>query len=165
MRLRKTLTSTIYSAIYYAPHTQARQTGSRQKPIYGRVSCARHDAANMVRSCCLGACPIAGFPPQSRSTMNRPKRRLHLPWLAVSVALLLAPVWAAGAAPGGVPPEKTYSNTPYFHRIQLRDVEGNVINGPTAAGKDDPGGRPFSLAMTCGKCHDYPAMSHGWHFN
>ncbi|MDB5319765.1 MAG: signal peptide protein [Phycisphaerales bacterium] len=94
--------------------------------------------------------------------MKRPNRRLVLPWFALSFAFLLG-TGRVMAEDRKVPPEKTYSNTPYFHRIYLRDAEGNVIKAPPA--KDDPGAKPFSLTTTCGKCHDYPAMSHGWHFN
>jgi hypothetical protein len=95
--------------------------------------------------------------------MKRPNRRLVLPWFAITVTSLLAAAGVRGQEKR-VPPEKTYSNTPYFHRIYLRDAEGNVIKAPPA-GKEDPGSKPFSVATTCGKCHDYPAMSHGWHFN
>src|SRR5258706_8380940 len=109
------------------------------------------------------ACPFGSFHPQSGSTMNRPTRRIVLPWFALSAISLLAAGHVIGQE-RKVPPEKTYSNTPYFHRIFLRDAEGNVIKAPPA-GKEDPGARPFSVASTCGKCHDYPAMSHGWHFN
>jgi hypothetical protein len=95
--------------------------------------------------------------------MKRPNRPPVLPWFALSIASLLL-THSAIAQEKKVPPEKTYSNTPYFHRIFLRDAEGNVIKGPEA-GKEDPGAKPFSVTTTCGKCHDYPAMSHGWHFN
>jgi hypothetical protein len=51
------------------------------------------------------------------------------------------------------------SRMPYVHRISLLDEEGNPIS------PKDPNAKPYSPKMTCGKCHDYEAVSHGWHFN
>jgi hypothetical protein len=60
------------------------------------------------------------------------------------------------------------SRTPYVHRIQLRDDQDNPISIPKVdpAAKDKaPEIKPPSLAFTCGKCHDYPTISSGWHSN
>lgn len=46
-----------------------------------------------------------------------------------------------------------------IHRIELFDEDGR----PIRAGDKDP--KPFSTQQTCGKCHDYGKISHGWHFS
>lgn len=47
----------------------------------------------------------------------------------------------------------------YVHWIDLYDVENNRID-PTA---ENP--LPYSPAKTCGRCHEFDTISHGWHFN
>jgi hypothetical protein len=42
----------------------------------------------------------------------------------------------------------------------LRDEEGNVIN-PVAGENAD---KPYSPKQTCGRCHDYPKITQGYHF-
>ena len=54
---------------------------------------------------------------------------------------------------------KSDSRAPYVHRINLYDRDGRVID-PT-----DEFAGPYSVAMTCGKCHPYGQISGGWHFN
>ncbi len=51
------------------------------------------------------------------------------------------------------------SRSEYVHWIELRDTSGNVINPA------DPNAPPYSPRHTCGKCHDYEAISQGHHFN
>jgi hypothetical protein len=46
----------------------------------------------------------------------------------------------------------------YVHWIDLYD-ENNAKISPT----ENP--RPYSPEKTCGRCHDYKTISHGWHFN
>lgn len=53
----------------------------------------------------------------------------------------------------------TDSRAPYVHRLTLYDQDGTTIS-PT-----DPMAGAFSFRMTCGKCHDYNTIAHGWHFN
>lgn len=64
---------------------------------------------------------------------------------------------------------KTDSRMPFRHVIPIRDFEGNMITPPPAfddAGKPvEAKGPPFSIAETCGRCHEYPVISKGWHFN
>src|SRR5437016_3583617 len=64
---------------------------------------------------------------------------------------------------------KTESRMPYLHHIPLRDAEGQIITLPAAfdeQGKpQEARGNPYSTAETCGRCHEYAAISHGWHFN
>ena len=45
------------------------------------------------------------------------------------------------------------------HRFELYDENGIQIRST------DENPQPFSLEKTCGKCHDYETISHGWHFN
>lgn len=53
----------------------------------------------------------------------------------------------------------TDSSNQYVHYIDLYDSTHTKI----APSPD--GAAPYSPKGTCGKCHDYEAMSHGWHFN
>lgn len=51
------------------------------------------------------------------------------------------------------------SRAPYVHRLTLYDHDGRAI---------DPSSElppPYSPRMTCGKCHPYAQIGHGWHFN
>lgn len=47
----------------------------------------------------------------------------------------------------------------YVHRIDLYDSNNNKIK----PGSETNG--PFSSKNTCGRCHDYDEISHGYHFN
>lgn len=63
----------------------------------------------------------------------------------------------------------TESRMPHLHNIPLHDIQGRVISVPPLLGDDgkeqDPKAPPYSTEETCGKCHDYPTISQGWHFN
>ena len=104
--------------------------------------------------------------------MERPTRRRRFSLIAIAcVALFVAPLARAAEepAPAKAPPERTYSRSPFVHRIVLLDEDGTVIRPPkpgdeAAAATNST--KPVSLAKTCGKCHsDYDVMSHGLHFN
>jgi len=56
--------------------------------------------------------------------------------------------------------ERTDSRNQYVHIIDLYDASKVKIN-PDAEG----GAAPYSPMATCGKCHDYKSIAHGWHFN
>lgn len=73
-------------------------------------------------------------------------------WLLGFVLLLSALCSVAGELSTG-------SLGPYVHRISLYDEDGAVIS------PDDIAINPWSPRRTCGKCHDYDAISSGWHFN
>lgn len=45
----------------------------------------------------------------------------------------------------------------FLHHIDLYDIDGRKITEDST--------RPFSALNTCGRCHEYEAISHGWHFN
>jgi len=51
------------------------------------------------------------------------------------------------------------SRTPAVHIIPLLDERGDKIR------PDDNPAMPFSPRATCGDCHEYDAISTGWHFN
>ena len=64
---------------------------------------------------------------------------------------------AAAAPENQVAPDPGRS-TP-VHRIPLFDRDGEAV---TPGAKD---AKPFSLKVTCGKCHDYRKIQCGWHFS
>ncbi len=45
------------------------------------------------------------------------------------------------------------------HRFELFDENGVQIRAK------DKNPKPFSIEKTCGQCHDYKKIAHGWHFN
>ncbi len=53
----------------------------------------------------------------------------------------------------------TFSRSQYVHWIELYDATDTKID-PT-----DPHAPPYSPVFTCGRCHDYAAISRGHHFN
>lgn len=54
---------------------------------------------------------------------------------------------------------QTHSRSNYVHWIDLYDANNRKID------PSDPEAAPYSPVTTCGRCHDYEAMSHGYHFN
>jgi hypothetical protein len=54
---------------------------------------------------------------------------------------------------------QTNSRSQYVHWIELYDANERKIDPA------DPNAPPYSPMATCGKCHDYEAISHGFHFN
>lgn len=78
---------------------------------------------------------------------------------AVCFAGCLAFLFAAPAALAQENFKVTRSGAQYVHHIQLYDASGVLID-PAA-----PNARPYSPKHTCMKCHDYKAISHGFHFN
>lgn len=63
----------------------------------------------------------------------------------------------APAEPSGT--LRSDADAPYVHRLTLYDHDGRAIDPA------DPNAPPYSPRATCGKCHDYSAISHGWHFS
>ncbi|MEL6105808.1 MAG: hypothetical protein AAFU85_07225 [Planctomycetota bacterium] len=49
------------------------------------------------------------------------------------------------------------SDARYLHHIHLYDARNRRL-GPDST-------TPYSPMTTCGRCHDYDTISHGWHFN
>lgn len=81
--------------------------------------------------------------------------------------LLLAPIVVSAQEKAAAKKRPhTDSRTPFVHRIPVRDAQDIPISGP----KESKDGKPpqvpvMAVNTTCGKCHDYPAISKGWHFN
>ena len=75
------------------------------------------------------------------------------------MALLGAAIPSRIAAAGAALEVHTDSRARYVHRIALLDAAGDPIR------PGDKPARPYSPRATCGKCHDYAAISSGWHFN
>jgi len=75
-------------------------------------------------------------------------------------ALLLG-LWCVAAARGADESRfaMTYNRSEYVHWIDLYDATDTKID-PT-----DPHAPPYSPEFTCGRCHDYEAIAHGYHFN
>lgn len=90
----------------------------------------------------------------------------HLPTLC-SALLLLAGLGVDSARAADA--LGTESRMPYRHVIPLRDHDGEMIAPPAAFDENgkpqEPRGKPYSVAQTCGRCHDYTSISQGWHFN
>ena len=85
-------------------------------------------------------------------------------WRGSSVVLTIALLTAMlrGGAAAGAEESRfamTYSRSQYVHWIELYDAADNKID-PT-----DPQTPPYSPVFTCGRCHDYQAIAHGFHFN
>ncbi len=49
------------------------------------------------------------------------------------------------------------SNARFLHHIGLYDADDRKITPEST--------QPYSSVTTCGRCHDYETISHGWHFN
>src|SRR5687767_15641645 len=103
---------------------------------------------------------------------RRRRRRRASRAIVLPLFLWIFAVSAPAAEPGRLPPERTFSSSPFLHRIPLRDENGNPIPAPKPAApgaKADDAGPPakaFVLDTTCGKCHsDIDLMKTGWHFN
>lgn len=80
---------------------------------------------------------------------------------AIVTGVLLASLGTASRVPGSEESRfaATYSRSQYVHWIELYDAKDQKID-PT-----DPNAPPYSPVFTCGRCHDYQAISHGFHFN
>ncbi|EMI56307.1 hypothetical protein [Rhodopirellula sallentina] len=80
-------------------------------------------------------------------------------WLAIPfVVLILGGLtnlcWGAD---GGRRFAHSDSDKRYLHHIVLYDINNRKITPDSD--------QPYSPKNTCGRCHDYETISHGWHFN
>ncbi len=101
------------------------------------------------------AMPLRQIPPFSgRLILIR-----SMPLLVIAITLISTfslPIQDCGAADGGSSYHSD-SDARYLHQIHLYDAENRRI---------EPGStKPYSTKNTCGRCHDYETISHGWHFN
>ncbi len=80
---------------------------------------------------------------------------------ALVTVVLLASLCAASRVPGSEESRfaATYSRSQYVHWIELYDAQDQKID------PSDPNAPPYSPVFTCGRCHDYQSMAHGYHFN
>ncbi len=85
-------------------------------------------------------------------TVNPAVISSRLGWLAVHVVVLVvADVHAADSR------AHSDSNARFLHHIELYDVDNRKVTPEST--------KPYSSVNTCGRCHDYEKISHGWHFN
>ena len=81
-------------------------------------------------------------------------------WRLLAVAALLPWVGAAAwAATAETRFSQTLSRSDYVHWIELYDAKGDQIDPAR------PDAAPYSPVHTCGRCHDYEAIRHGYHFS
>lgn len=72
---------------------------------------------------------------------------------ALCLVLLVAPPSEAADSQFA----RSDSDARYFHQIDLYDADNRKITADSD--------RPYSSSKTCGRCHDYDTIAHGWHFN
>jgi nitrate/TMAO reductase-like tetraheme cytochrome c subunit len=80
------------------------------------------------------------------------------PFGAVVLAGLLT--WTAAIGPAEAADSRfarSDSDARYLHQIHLYDADNRRIDPESTT--------PYSSVQTCGRCHDYETISHGWHFN
>ncbi len=78
--------------------------------------------------------------------------RPHRCWIVTLVTILLSnATYAADAR------YHSDSDARFLHHIDLYDIDNRKITAEST--------KPYSPLNTCGRCHDYETISHGWHFN
>lgn len=78
----------------------------------------------------------------------------------VSALAILMSVFAGSTAVFAVDrPRFAHSDSDarFLHQIHLYDASSRRIEADST--------KPYSSTKTCGRCHDYDTISHGWHFN
>ena len=83
-------------------------------------------------------------------------------WRAIGVTSMLLwglCGWSASTSAEDSRFAMTHSRSQYVHWIDLYDADGSRIDPA------DPDAAPYSPVHTCGRCHDYDAIAHGYHFN
>ncbi len=81
-------------------------------------------------------------------------------WRLLAMAALLPWIGtAAWAATAETRFSQTLSRSGYVHWIELYDAKGDMIDPAS------PDAAPYSPVHTCGRCHDYEAIRHGYHFS
>ncbi len=77
--------------------------------------------------------------------------------LIAAVVLIAAAVSTSFAEAADTRFARSDSDARFLHWIDLYDHGGRKITPESD--------RPYSSQQTCGRCHDYETISHGWHFN
>jgi hypothetical protein len=78
----------------------------------------------------------------------------------VAVRYVLIALTAAALVSRSAPAADRYhsdGDARFLHHIDLYDIDNRRITPEST--------RPYSSVNTCGRCHDYETISHGWHFN
>ncbi|KAA5545248.1 hypothetical protein FYK55_06175 [Roseiconus nitratireducens] len=76
--------------------------------------------------------------------------------MAIALGGLLASAAPVRAA-GDTKYAHSDSDSRYLHHIHLYDTNNRRITADSTT--------PYSSVNTCGRCHDYDTIAHGWHFN
>jgi hypothetical protein len=73
--------------------------------------------------------------------------------------LVASTIWAIASASQVHAEDRARSDSDarYLHHIDLYDINNRKIRPDSTT--------PYSPLNTCGRCHDYETISHGWHFN
>ncbi|QDV87667.1 hypothetical protein [Planctomycetes bacterium TBK1r] len=80
-----------------------------------------------------------------------------LRFLACLAVLALAPASPRLTAADGSKFAHSDGDARFLHQIHLYDANNRRIEPDSTT--------PYSSLNTCGRCHDYETISHGWHFN
>ncbi len=82
----------------------------------------------------------------------------HVFRMAIIVSLLAGSIgFGRLCAAEGEKFARSDSDKRYLHHIDLYDLNNRKITVDSD--------QPYSTQKTCGRCHDYETISHGWHFN
>lgn len=96
------------------------------------------------------------IPRAADSTMHpKTSRVFKLSFLLVAFVLVIGRNDLRGADDSNR--ARTDGSSRYLHHIHLYDASNKRITADSTT--------PYSSIKTCGRCHDYEAISHGWHFN
>ncbi|MFG0289997.1 MAG: hypothetical protein ACF8CQ_17585 [Rhodopirellula sp. JB044] len=82
---------------------------------------------------------------------------LAIPFVLLTLGLAIGPTNVCRGADGGRRFAHSDSDKRYLHHIDLYDINNRKITPDSD--------QPYSPKNTCGRCHDYETISHGWHFN
>ncbi|EMB18314.1 hypothetical protein [Rhodopirellula europaea] len=90
--------------------------------------------------------------------VSRLNRRC-LRWCVLTFVLVAAFGWNASRvdAAGSSKYAHSDSDKRFLHHIDLYDRNNRKISPDST--------EPYSVEKTCGRCHDFETISHGWHFN
>ncbi|QDT12454.1 hypothetical protein [Planctomycetes bacterium K23_9] len=77
--------------------------------------------------------------------------------LAVFLSTVTQLTCRSGYAADGSKYAHSDSDARFLHHIDLYDADNRKITSESTT--------PYSSVKTCGRCHDYETISHGWHFN
>ena len=84
-------------------------------------------------------------------------KRFWSVFFALTLACVLSNAFKTCQAAEGSRYAHSDSNARYLHHIDLYDGNNRKITADSSV--------PYSSLKTCGRCHDYETISHGWHFN